>query len=249
MNNVKEEKSPKIALLIHKLFKANMFPYSQDFSENSMRVDAMEDKNIMKTGTTTVGIVAKDCVILAADKRATAGNFIAGKNVDKVVRINDYLAITTAGSVSDIQLMVKLIKAELQLKEIRTGRKASVKEAANLTSGLVYQSIRSFSMIPGIVHFLLGGSDESGNQIYEIYPDGSVSLIDNFVSSGSGSMFAYGIFESQWQKDMTEQEAVNMAVKAVTAAMQRDSASGEGIDVVRIDKTGVNKVLSKQIVS
>ncbi|MEM4398102.1 MAG: proteasome subunit beta, partial [Candidatus Woesearchaeota archaeon] len=66
---------------------------------------------IMKTGTTTVAIVAKDCIVLAADKRATAGNFIAGKKMDKILQVDDKMVITTAGSVSDIQLIVKLIKA------------------------------------------------------------------------------------------------------------------------------------------
>ncbi|MFH0874451.1 MAG: proteasome subunit beta [archaeon] len=207
----------------------------------------MDDKNILKTGTTTIGIVAKDCIILAADKRATAGNFIASKNVEKVVKINDYLAITTAGSVSDIQLMVKLVRAELSLKDIRTGRQVSIKEAANLTAGLVYSTIRNYSMIPGVVHFLLAGKDDTGNHLFEIYPDGSVSDIDDFVSSGSGSMFAYGIFESSYKKDISKDDAVTMAVKAISAAMQRDSASGEGIDVVLVDKSGIQKILTKQI--
>ncbi|NTV24344.1 MAG: proteasome subunit beta, partial [Nanoarchaeota archaeon] len=80
------------------------------------------DNEVVKTGTTTVGIIAKDCVVLAADKRATAGNFIAGKKVDKVLPVEEFMALTTAGSVSDIQMLVKLIKAELTLKKLRTGR-------------------------------------------------------------------------------------------------------------------------------
>ncbi|MBN2422854.1 proteasome subunit beta [Candidatus Woesearchaeota archaeon] len=207
----------------------------------------MESANIKKTGTTTVGIVAKDCIILAADKRATAGNFIADKKVEKIVKINDYMAITTAGSVSDIQLIVKLIRAELALKEIRTNRMPNIKEAANLLAGIVYGNIRSFSMIPGIVHFLFSGSDNEGNHMYDIFPDGSISEIDDFVATGSGSMFAYGIFEAQYNKDITQEQAVELAVKAVNSAMKRDSASGEGIDVVVIDSSGVRKLMTKQL--
>ncbi|MBU0757333.1 MAG: proteasome subunit beta [Nanoarchaeota archaeon] len=208
----------------------------------------MEDKNIMKTGTTTVGIVSKECIILAADKRATAGNFIADKKVEKVVKINDYMALTTAGSVSDIQLIVKLIRAELKLKEIRAGRRSTIKEAANLLAGIVYQSIRGYSMIPGIVHFIFAGADQTGVHMYDIYPDGSVSSIDTFVASGSGSMFAYGLFETQYKADISKQNAIDLAVKAVNAAIQRDSASGEGIDVVSIDANGVKKELSKRLI-
>jgi proteasome beta subunit len=76
----------------------------------------VKDNEIMKTGTTTLGIKCKDGIVLAADKRATAGNFIANKKVDKVLEVSKNMALTTAGSVSDIQLLVKLLKAELRLK-------------------------------------------------------------------------------------------------------------------------------------
>ncbi|MBC8501186.1 MAG: proteasome subunit beta [DPANN group archaeon] len=201
---------------------------------------------ILKTGTTTVGIVCKDCIILGADKRATAGHFIANKKVEKVVPINDYIALTTAGTVSDIQLLVKLIKAELKLKEIRTNRKSSVKEAANLLAGMVYSNIRRISMIPGVSHFLIGGFD-SNKQLFDLYPDGSIAEIDDFVSSGSGSVMAYGVLETNYKKDMSEEEGINLIIKCLNAAMQRDSASGEGIDVFVIDKKGVRKALQKII--
>ncbi|MBA3063836.1 proteasome subunit beta, partial [Candidatus Woesearchaeota archaeon] len=98
----------------------------------------MENENIMKTGTTTVGIMCKEGVILAADRRATSGNLISDKKAQKIYQINDDMALTTAGVVSDVQLLVKLIKAELSLKEIRTERKPNVKESVNLLAGLVY---------------------------------------------------------------------------------------------------------------
>ncbi|MBD3203130.1 proteasome subunit beta [Candidatus Woesearchaeota archaeon] len=207
----------------------------------------MDDKKLMKTGTTTVGLVAKDAIVLAADKRATAGNFIADKKTEKIVKINDYLALTTAGSVSDIQMITKLIRAELALKDIRTDREASVKEASNLLAGIVYGNIRRLSMIPSVVHFLIAGKDDSGNYIFDIYPDGSVTKIEKFVASGSGSMFAYGIFEAQYNKDISQDQAVELAVKAVNSAMQRDSASGDGIDVAVVSSQGVKKLMTKQV--
>ena len=200
----------------------------------------------LKTGTTTVGLIGKDCVVLAADKRATAGNFIANKNIEKVVPVTDRIAITTAGSVSDIQLLAKLIKAELKLKDIRSDRVSTVKEAASLLAELVYNNIRKYSMIPGITHFLLGGVDKE-NHLYDIYPDGSITEIDDFVSSGSGSVMAYGVFEANYKPGMTEAECVELATKAIGAAIQRDSASGEGMDVYVINKSGLRKVASKRI--
>ncbi|MFH2020481.1 MAG: proteasome subunit beta [archaeon] len=205
----------------------------------------MED--IMKTGTTTLGLVAKDCIIMAADKRATAGNFIAGKKTVKVLPVAETMALTTAGSVSDIQLLVKLIRAELNLKKLRTGRESTVNEAANLLGGIVYSNIRRFSTIPGIVHFLFGGYDETGGHLYDIYPDGSVTEIDDFTASGSGGTFAFGVLDSQYKADMKEEDAVELALKCVNAALQRDSASGDGVDVIAINKKGVRKVVSKEV--
>jgi len=206
----------------------------------------MKENEVLNTGTTTVGLMCKDCVVLAADKRATAGNFIASKNVDKVIPINMRMALTTSGVVSDIQLLVKLLKAELKLKGIRVDREPSVKEAANLMTNIVYNNVRKFSAIPGITHFLLGGFDSKA-QLYDLYADGSLTDIDDFVSSGSGSVIAYGVLEANYRKDMTEAEGIDMAVKSVNAAMQRDSASGEGIDVFVINRSGVRKAAAKKV--
>ncbi|MEM4397456.1 MAG: proteasome subunit beta [Candidatus Woesearchaeota archaeon] len=202
---------------------------------------------VMKTGTTTVALVAKDCIVLAADKRATAGNFIAGKKMDKIQQVDEKMAITTAGSVSDIQLIVKIIKAELVLRRLRSGRENIVKEGANLAAGIVYNSIRRFSAVPGVVHFLFAGYDSSGAHLYEIYPDGSISEIEDFITSGSGGMFAMGVFDAQYKKDMTQEQAVDLAVKGINSALQRDSASGDGIDVVVINKEGFKKIMTKEI--
>ena len=204
------------------------------------------EENIKK-GTTTLGIVCKDCVILAADRRATAGGMIVNKKTEKVQVINENFAVTLAGTVSDAQLLVKLIKAELKLKEIRTGRKPTTKEAANLLGGMVYENIRRMSMIPGIAHFLLGGTDNTGNYLYDLFPDGSVTDIDDYVSSGSGSVFAYGVLETGYSKDMTGDEAIKLAIKAINAALQRDTASGNGIDIVKITKDGVKKVFEQEV--
>ena len=206
----------------------------------------MKESDVLNTGTTTVGLMCKDCVVLAADKRATAGNFIASKNVDKVIPINDRMAVTTSGVVSDIQLLIKLLKAELKLKTIRVDRETTVKEAANLLTTIVYNNVRKYSLIPGITHFLLGGFDNNA-QLYDLYADGSITEVDDFVSSGSGSVMAYGVLEAYYKKDMAEAEGVELAIKCVNAAMQRDSASGEGIDVYVINKNGVRKAAAKKV--
>ncbi|MEK6920294.1 MAG: proteasome subunit beta, partial [Nanoarchaeota archaeon] len=196
----------------------------------------------LSTGTTTLAIVCKDGLVLAADKRATAGYMIANKRTEKIQQIADKMVITMAGTVSDAQLLTKLIKAELQLKKIRSGRENTVKEAANLLANMVYGNIRRMSMIPGISHFIVGGNDETGNYIYDIYPDGSLSLIEDYISSGSGSVMAFGVLETLYHKGMSVTDGVELAIKGLNAAMQRDIASGNGAMIVTVTSKGVEKV-------
>ena len=209
----------------------------------------MEDiNNYVKKGTTTVGIVCKEGIVLAADKRATfAGRIIADKSVDKIAKISENMAVTTAGSVSDVQLITKLIKAELTLLKIRTGREVNVKTTANLLGAIVYQNIRKFSPIPGITGFLLGGKDNTGFYLYELGPDGSVLEHKNYATDGSGMVMAWGVLDTLYKDGLSLQDGMKLAVKAVNASIQRDTGSGEGIDVYTITKAGVKKVLTKRI--
>lgn len=207
----------------------------------------VDDKNIMKTGTTTVAIVCKDGVVLCADKRVTSGYLVSYKKYEKVIAINDNIAVTVAGTVSDVQLLVKLLKAELKLKDLRTNRNVAVNEAVNLLSSMVYNNIRKMSLIPGISHFILAGKDDTGIHAYDIGADGSITTIDEYTSSGSGSVMAYGVLETLYKPGLTVEEGVTLGAKAINAAVQRDIASGNGIDIVSITKDGVKKVLSKTI--
>jgi len=207
----------------------------------------VEDTELLKTGTTTVALLFKDGIILAADKRATSGYLISHKKFDKIISITDNIAVTVAGTVSDVQLLAKYIRAELSLKKIRTDRENTVKEAANLLSVLVYNNIRKLSLIPGISHFLVGGKDESGFHIYDLAPDGSIVEIDDYTTSGSGSVMVYGVLETLYKKDMSIDEGIKLSVKSINAALQRDIASGNGIDVVAITADGIKKVISKEI--
>ena len=205
----------------------------------------MEQKEL-SLGTTTVGIICKDGLVLAADKRA-GGGIIVDKRAKKVHKLTDNMAVTIAGVASDAQLIIKLISAEIRLLEIRKERQSTTKEAANLLSGIVYHNIRRPSMIPGISHFILAGKDEKGFHIFDIYPDGSLSECVDFLSSGSGSVMAYGVLETLWKKDMSLQEGIQLAMKCISAAIQRDMNSGDGIDVLTVTKEGVKFVLQKEL--
>jgi proteasome beta subunit len=207
----------------------------------------MDEPKIQKTGTTTLGMICKDGIILAADKKATLGWMVSNKDMEKVIIINEDLAVTVAGTVSDIQLLIKLIRAQIKLDELRRGKKIKVKEAANLLGNLVYNNIRKFSSIQGITGFLLGGRDDEGYYLYEVGVDGSVIQSKNYVSDGSGMMFAIGVLEANYQENIDIEEGIKLAIKAVSAAAQRDTASGCGVDVITITKDGAKKTFSKII--
>ncbi|MGV8171410.1 MAG: proteasome subunit beta [Candidatus Woesearchaeota archaeon] len=202
----------------------------------------------IKTGTTTLGLVCKDGIVLAADKRTTAGGqFIVRKDSEKITQITDNMAITTAGTVSDIQMFVKLLKAELKLRNIRNGRKNSMKEASSLAGRMMYESARQY--FPSMAQTLLGGYDNTGMHLYVIDPDGAVLELKDYFTTGSGSPMVFGVLENSFKDGITIKEGEELAVKAISAAIQRDVASGNGIDVVMITKDGVKRTFQKKVAS
>ena len=201
----------------------------------------------MKTGTTTLAILCKDGVVVAADRKMTAGYMIAHKKFTKIIQLNEDMAITIAGMVSEAQLLTKIIRAQLNLDNIRRGRKSTVKEVANLMGSLVYGNVRKFSPFMSVVGFLLGGRDEKGYHVYNIGIDGSIMELDDYSCDGSGSEFAIGVLEANYNKDINVDEGVKLAVKSLNSALQRDAASGSGYDVVTITKDGFKKVIEKEL--
>ena len=204
-------------------------------------------ENMIKTGTTTVGIVCKNGLVLGADRRASAGYMVADKRAQKVIPINSEMAITIAGLVSDAQLLSKIIKAQLKLIEIRKGKKSSMRQAANILAGLVYGNIRRMSMVQSIVGFLMAGKDDKGFHLYNIGIDGSLAKMNEYVCDGSGMQFATGVLEANYKKNMDIEDGVALAVKVLNVAMQRDIATGNGMDILTITKDGVKFVLRKEL--
>lgn len=201
-----------------------------------------------KTGTTLVGIVAKDCVIIAADRRASLGGRIVAKKTElKVVKITNNLVLATAGNVSDIQMNIKVIKAQLKLLELRRGKPANIKESANLLANMLFGNLRRSYMFPSIAAFLVGGYDEDGAHLYQADPDGTLIKFEDYTADGSGMLFAVGSLESTYKPNLAVNDAVKLAVQAVQASIERDTASGNGIDVVAITKNGAEYVYQKAV--
>ncbi len=206
-------------------------------------------KSILKTGTTVLGIVCKDGVVMAGDRQMTAGNIVMSKNVPKVVQINDYLVASWTGVVADIQRLGKLIAAELRLKELRSKTRPTIKQAANLITAITYSQIRQFSAIPSIVGTLVAGFNEDGSfELYTIEPAGSVLKVEEYDANfGSGMPYVLGLLERQYKKEMTLKEGVELAKEALKSSTQRDIGSGYGIDVFTITKEGIKKVVELEI--
>lgn len=184
----------------------------------------------VKTGTTTVGIVFDGGVVLATERRATMGTLIASKKAKKVHAIANHIGMTIAGGVGDAQQLVRVINVECNLYEVRRGHPISVGAAATVLSNYLNQN----RFTPYYVQLLVGGVDSHGPSVYSVDAAGGATLEENFVSTGSGSLTAYGVLEDRFTPGMSETEAVRLAVRALRAAMRRDSASGEGYNVVVI---------------
>jgi proteasome beta subunit len=214
-------------------------------------MDAELKNSILKTGTTILGIVCKDGVVMASDRQSTAGTIVMNKNSEKTKKINDYLLISGTGMVSDIHRVAKLVPAELKLKELRSKSRANVKQAANLLSNILYSGIRQPSMIPMQAGFLMGGFNEDGTvELYSIEPAGSAIKVEDYDANfGSGMPYVLGLLERQYKKGMTVEEGVKLAVECIKSSTQRDIGSGFGIDVFTINKSGIKKVISQEIQS
>ena len=207
-----------------------------------------EKINVTKTGTCTVGIVCKDGLVLAADQRISGGDGLIIGKIKKVIKLNDNIVITTAGNVSDIQFVVRLAKAELGLKRIKSKTMPSVKEAANLFASLCYENIRKFSTVVGISHFIMGGKDTSGFSLLDITPDGSVVEEKKFATSGAyGSIIGLGLLDNEWKPNMSIEEGKKLAIKVISTAVKRDATVGEGIDIVVIDKNGASEIKEEKL--
>ena len=189
------------------------------------------DDNILK-GTTTIGLVCKDGIVLASEQRATMGYLIASKDAQKIYKIDDTVGMTTAGAVGDAQRLVRVISVESSLHRMRTCEPMTVKAMANLLSTV----LGAQRMMPFYVQLLLGGVDKTGPRIYSLDALGGRLEERKAVSTGSGSPIAYGILEDRYREDITTDEGADLAVRALHNVMKRDSASGDGIDVIVITK-------------
>jgi proteasome beta subunit len=199
----------------------------------------MVDQLTLK-GTTTVGVVCEDGVILGSDSRVTMGFYVAHKQGKKVYQIDEHLAMTIAGSVADAQKTVDILTTNAHLYRISLGRPLPISSAARLLSNLLF-SVRGALL----AQVLVGGVDGTGPHVFSIDPFGSLTE-EKCVSTGSGSPVAYGILEDKYREGVAVKGMLPVIVKAVNAAMKRDSASGDNFNIVVIDNKGYRELGEKE---
>lgn len=194
-----------------------------------------------KKGTTTVGLLSNDGVVLAAEKRAVMGNLIANKEVRKIIGITPHIALTVAGSVGDAQMLARILKVNIRLYEIARKKRIHVEGAATLLANI----LQSHKWFPYFVQVLVGGYDTKP-RLYSLDLLGSL-LPEKCVATGSGSPIAYGVIEENYREGQSTKENAIIAAKAIKAAMERDSASGNGIDVAVITKSGIRYLKAEEL--
>lgn len=205
--------------------------------------------SVLKTGTTIVGIVCKDGIIMASDRQSTAGTIVMKKNKQKTVPIGDNLLYAGTGLAAAIQRTGKILEAELRLKELKSKSQPTVKQAASLLANMVYNNIRQFSTIQDIVGSLIGGLNKDGTfELYTIDPAGNIDLVEDYDANfGSGMPFSLGLLERQYKEGMIVKEGVALAKEALMSSTQRDVGSGYGIDIYTITKEGINKEFEQEL--
>jgi len=214
-----------------------------------MEMDSELKNSILKSGTTILGIVCRDGIVMASDRQSTAGTIVMNKDSQKIRIVNEYLAFAGTGMVADIQRTVKIAAAELRIKELHAKSRPSVRNGAGLISMMIYNSIRQPAMLQFMVGSLVGGVNEDGTaELYSIDPAGGINKVEDYDANfGSGMPFVLGLLERQYKKGMSVKEAIDLAVEAIKSSTQRDVGSGHGIDVFTLTKSGILKVVDQEI--
>ena len=205
--------------------------------------ETFDDEQLNKylKGTTTVGIICKDGVVLGSDTRATMGYLIADKRAQKIYQVDEKLGMTTAGLVGDNQALIRIMKAQLSLSKL-DGRPLAVKSAATLLANIMHG--RRYN--PFLAQIIIGGHDSTGGHIFELDPAGGYSE-KKVSSTGSGSPVAYGVLEEGYRVSLSVSDGVLLVVKALKSALERDAGTGNHIDIVTITERGYEKMADEQV--
>jgi len=184
-------------------------------------------------GATAVGITYNDGVLLAAEKRVSYGNFVVNKNTKKTFNVTEHVGAACAGMVADMQVLVRQVSALSKIRKLETRRNVEPNSVAKLMSVIMFER-RYFPLLTQVV---VGGVTTGKPEIYTLDPLGSV-LPDRYAAVGTGAEMALGVMDADFNENLDEEKATNLALRSIRSSIQRDSASGDGIDILIINKNG-----------
>ncbi|MCX6802767.1 MAG: proteasome subunit beta [Candidatus Diapherotrites archaeon] len=200
-------------------------------------------KDELKTGTTTVGLIVKDGIVLAADMQATMGNLGYDLESKKLSKITERIALTNAGSVGDSITIVRFLRTRAKLYE--TDREAQITPKALTT--FISNVLNSNRYAPYAVQFIIGGM-VGKPQLFEIMPYGASIEREQFATSGSGTQIALAVLDEGYKKDMSQEEGIALAVRAIAASKKRDIyTGGRSISVMVVDEQGVKELPEAEV--
>ena len=199
-------------------------------------------KEFMK-GTTTIGLICSDGVVVGADSRATMDTFIASTEARKVWKIDENVAMTIAGGVGDAEALIRIIKAQNEIYKMDERKPLSPKSATSLLSIILQDN----KMMPFYVQLIVAGIDGSKPELYNLDPLGGYTVESKFTATGSGSITALGYLENVYSEDLSIKDGIKIVHKALTTAMKRDSATGNSILVASITKSGYTEYTDKDL--
>jgi proteasome beta subunit len=207
------------------------------------KVKQEKDMDEFETGTTTLGLTTDQGVIMAADKRAAlGGRLVSNKHAKKIYQLDDSIGLTIAGSVGDAQKVVRIMRTQLNMKKLET-KELSVKGAGTLLSNILHAN----KMMPFMNQFILGGLQDGEGIVYSLDPAGGLMGHDDYTATGSGSQMAFGVLEDGFEDELDHEEGRKLATRAIQAAMERDTASGNGVMVAEITEEGFNVLDDKEV--
>ena len=187
-------------------------------------------------GATTIGVVCRDGVILASEKRVSYGYLVVSKGGKKVFRITDQIGAACAGLVGDMQILTREVEAQANLYSMDVGRPISVRSAAKLMSNILFN--RRYA--PLITQTIVAGLDEEGPSLYVLDVLGSL-IPDKYAVVGSGTEIAMGVLEDGYKEDLKIKEAKDLVTRSIKSAISRDAMSGDGIDFLIVTKEGITE--------
>ncbi len=186
-------------------------------------------------GATAVGIAYKDGVVLGAEKRITLGSFVRSKSGRKVFKISDTVGAVCAGMVADMQNLARQVSVYTKLKELESRKPLRPNSVAKLMSTLMFEN----RFAPLLTQVILGGVADKP-VVYVLDPLGSV-IPDQYATVGTGEETAIAVVEAAYDPSMTQKDARDLLVSSIKAAISRDAMSGNGIDVMTLDRAGVRE--------